>query len=159
MRYCPRPLHVRALYIPAVILGHLDRLRHLRISNLLILLVQRSYSELIERKKEKDTRSGVLFYWPGERVSIDSGSPAELHTGIGSGYSANSGMRIMQNRNCNQHTGAIGAVWQAALAALVIAAALSPLRAAAQVNTTTVQGTVYRADGSPASGTVLLSWP
>jgi hypothetical protein len=65
----------------------------------------------------------------------------------------------MQNRNCNQHAGAIGAVWQAALAALVIAAALSPLRAAAQVNTTTVQGTVYRADGSPASGTVLLSWP
>lgn len=30
--------------------------------------------------------------------------------------------------------------------------------AAAQVQTTTVQGTIYRADGTPASGTVLVSW-
>ena len=28
-----------------------------------------------------------------------------------------------------------------------------------QVSTTTVQGTVYRADGSPATGTLLVSWP
>ncbi|HEX5283551.1 MAG TPA: hypothetical protein VFW30_05485 [Bryocella sp.] len=31
--------------------------------------------------------------------------------------------------------------------------------AAAQVTTTTIQDTVYRADGTPASGTVLVSWP
>lgn len=33
------------------------------------------------------------------------------------------------------------------------------LRADAQVSTTTVQGMVYRADGSAASGTMLVSWP
>jgi hypothetical protein len=38
-------------------------------------------------------------------------------------------------------------------------AALVPLRLAAQLKTTTVQGTVYRADGAPASGTLLISWP
>lgn len=32
-------------------------------------------------------------------------------------------------------------------------------RAAAQVATTTIQDTVYRADGTPASGTVVVSWP
>ncbi|HEX4170953.1 MAG TPA: hypothetical protein VHY82_00575 [Acetobacteraceae bacterium] len=31
--------------------------------------------------------------------------------------------------------------------------------AAAQVATTTIQDTVYRADGTPASGTVVVSWP
>ena len=31
--------------------------------------------------------------------------------------------------------------------------------AAAQVGTTTIQDTVYRADGTPASGTVVMSWP
>ena len=31
--------------------------------------------------------------------------------------------------------------------------------ARAQVTTTTVQGTVYRADGTPAEGTMLVSWP
>lgn len=31
--------------------------------------------------------------------------------------------------------------------------------ASGQVVTTTVQGTVYRADGTPASGTMLVSWP
>ena len=31
--------------------------------------------------------------------------------------------------------------------------------AAAQVVTTTIQDTVYRADGTPASGTVVVSWP
>jgi hypothetical protein len=30
--------------------------------------------------------------------------------------------------------------------------------AAAQVTTTTVQDTVYRADGTPAAGTVVISW-
>lgn len=33
------------------------------------------------------------------------------------------------------------------------------LRAEGQIGTTTVQGTIYRADGTVASGTVLLSWP
>lgn len=40
---------------------------------------------------------------------------------------------------------------------LIMAMLLS--RANAQVATTTVQGTVYRADGSIASGTLLVSWP
>ncbi len=31
--------------------------------------------------------------------------------------------------------------------------------AGAQVSTTTVQGTVYRADGKPASGSVIVTWP
>src|SRR5579885_3496817 len=29
----------------------------------------------------------------------------------------------------------------------------------AQISTTTVQGIVYRADGTPAAGTVIVSWP
>jgi hypothetical protein len=36
--------------------------------------------------------------------------------------------------------------------------AVLPLRVSAQISTTTVQGTVYRADGTPASGTLLVSW-
>ena len=31
--------------------------------------------------------------------------------------------------------------------------------AAAQVATTTIQDTVYRADGTPAGGTIVVSWP
>ncbi len=42
---------------------------------------------------------------------------------------------------------------------MVAFAAVLPLRLTAQIRTTTVQGTVYRADGTPASGTVLISWP
>ena len=42
---------------------------------------------------------------------------------------------------------------------MVAFAALLPLRLAAQLKTTTVQGTIYRADGTPASGTLLISWP
>ena len=42
---------------------------------------------------------------------------------------------------------------------LTIILAVLPRLAAAQVTTTTVQGTVYRADGSAATGTVLVSWP
>ncbi|HEY1808961.1 MAG TPA: hypothetical protein VGG42_10385 [Acidobacteriaceae bacterium] len=38
-------------------------------------------------------------------------------------------------------------------------AAVLPLHLAAQISTTTVQGTIYRADGTPASGTLLISWP
>jgi len=39
---------VHALYTPTVILRHLDRLRHLRISNLLIPLNSQRYPELRE---------------------------------------------------------------------------------------------------------------
>jgi hypothetical protein len=46
------------------------------------------------------------------------------------------------------------AVW---LVAFVLA--LMPSPCAAQVITTTVQGTVYEANGQPASGTMLISWP
>ncbi len=44
------------------------------------------------------------------------------------------------------------------LAAIILAAALFPSLATAQLSTTTVQGPIYRADGSPASGTLLISW-
>ena len=47
----------------------------------------------------------------------------------------------------------------AGIAGLTIILAVLPISAAAQVTTTTVQGTVYRADGSAATGTVLVSWP
>jgi hypothetical protein len=40
-----------------------------------------------------------------------------------------------------------------------IVLAFLPTAAHGQVATTTVQGTVYRADGSAATGTVLVSWP
>jgi hypothetical protein len=42
---------------------------------------------------------------------------------------------------------------------MAIAVAVLPPQVAAQMNTTTVQGTVYRADGTPASGTLLVNWP
>ncbi len=41
----------------------------------------------------------------------------------------------------------------------VLIALLTCVGAVAQVATTTVQDTVYRADGTPASGTVIVSWP
>jgi hypothetical protein len=34
-----------------------------------------------------------------------------------------------------------------------------PYQSRAQISTTTVQGTIYRADGSAAQGTVMVSWP
>jgi len=51
--------------------------------------------------------------------------------------------------------------WQmlASISVLAIVLAVLPVRVSAQVITTTVQGTVYRADGSAATGTVLVSWP
>jgi hypothetical protein len=45
-----------------------------------------------------------------------------------------------------------------ALGLVAIAVALLPPQATAQMTTTTVQGTVYRADGTAASGTLLVSW-
>lgn len=45
------------------------------------------------------------------------------------------------------------------IAGLAMVLAVLPVPACAQVATTTVQGTVYRADGSAASGMVLVSWP
>lgn len=44
-------------------------------------------------------------------------------------------------------------------AAVMVAAVMLLGWADAQVTTTNVQGTVYRADGSAASGTLLVSWP
>jgi len=51
--------------------------------------------------------------------------------------------------------------WQIStcIASIVIVLAFLPVPVNAQVTTTTVQGTVYRADGSAATGTVLVSWP
>ncbi len=45
------------------------------------------------------------------------------------------------------------------VAGIVIVLACFPVPVRAQVATTTVQGTVYRADGGAATGTVLVSWP
>lgn len=45
------------------------------------------------------------------------------------------------------------------IAGIAIVLACFPVPVRAQVATTTVQGTVYRADGSAATGTVLVSWP
>ncbi len=53
---------------------------------------------------------------------------------------------------------AFAPVWRAALGLMALAVAVLPPRVTAQMNTTTVQGTVYRADGTPASGTLLVSW-
>jgi hypothetical protein len=50
------------------------------------------------------------------------------------------------------------AAWAGFAWAVMIVAAL-PVPTHAQVATTTVQGTVYRADGSAATGTLLVSWP
>jgi len=44
-------------------------------------------------------------------------------------------------------------------AGIAVIFGLHPARAEAQVTTTTVQGTVYRADGSAATGTLIVSWP
>ena len=44
-------------------------------------------------------------------------------------------------------------------AACLISAALAALAAAQAVSTTTVQGTVYLANGQPGAGTVVVSWP
>ncbi len=45
------------------------------------------------------------------------------------------------------------------LGCVVVLLAFLPLCGLAQVTTTTVQGTVYQANGSPASGTLIISWP
>ncbi len=47
----------------------------------------------------------------------------------------------------------------AGVAGLIVMLAMLPVRMDAQVTTTTVQGTIYRADGTAASGTVIVSWP
>ena len=67
-------------------------------------------------------------------------------------------MRNMRNRDCKERLRAGAAAARMALALMSIAVALLPPRMAAQMSTTTVQGTVYRADGTPASGTLLVSW-
>ncbi|HKO13001.1 MAG TPA: hypothetical protein VJV22_13590, partial [Acidobacteriaceae bacterium] len=62
----------------------------------------------------------------------------------------------MQKRSCKD--------WECGLmrlakALMLVALALLPLGAMAQMTMTTVQGTVYRADGTPAGGTLLINWP
>ena len=48
-------------------------------------------------------------------------------------------------------------LWRLASLALCIALIVLPIRA--QVTTTTVQDTVYHADGTTATGTILVTWP
>ena len=56
-------------------------------------------------------------------------------------------------RNCG-----FARIWRVAIGLTAVAVAVLPPRATAQVNTTTVQGTIYRADGTAASGTLLVNW-
>jgi len=55
-----------------------------------------------------------------------------------------------------KHVPAIS-LWRFAGLALCIALIVLPSRA--QVTTTTVQDTVYHADGTTATGTILVTWP
>lgn len=59
----------------------------------------------------------------------------------------------MQNRSCEKRA------WALARLVTIVLAALLSANGRAQMSTTTVQGTVYRADGTPAGGTLLISWP
>jgi len=59
----------------------------------------------------------------------------------------------MQKNSCEKRA------WTLASLAMTLLAAMLSANGLAQMSTTTVQGTVYRADGMPASGTVLISWP
>lgn len=64
----------------------------------------------------------------------------------------------MRNRDCTNQTGR--RAWTlAAVVGMMAFAVVLPLRLTAQIRTTTVQGTIYRADGTPATGTLLISWP
>jgi len=72
-------------------------------------------------------------------------------------------MRLMRKKNCEKRISASSVLpclrrSLATAAAVAAALILTTSGAAAQVATTTVQGTIYRADGTPASGTVLVSW-
>jgi hypothetical protein len=62
----------------------------------------------------------------------------------------------MRNNYPMKRMRACAPVWRVAIG--LMAVAVLPPRATAQINTTTVQGTVYRADGTAASGTLLVSW-
>jgi len=72
-------------------------------------------------------------------------------------------MRIMRNidsiKGLGRRLAAWVAVWLAAPGLVALAIAVLPPRVIAQMNTTTVQGTIYRADGTAANGTLLVSWP
>lgn len=59
----------------------------------------------------------------------------------------------MQNISCEKRA------WTLARLAIILLAAMLSANGLAQMSTTTVQGTMYRADGTAASGTLLISWP
>lgn len=63
----------------------------------------------------------------------------------------------MRNRDSEKQRRS-GLRWLLSTATFAILAGLLPHVVAGQVTTTTVQGTVYRANGTVASGTVLISW-
>jgi hypothetical protein len=64
----------------------------------------------------------------------------------------------MRNRNYEERVRVVAPMWRVALGLMAIAAAMLPFQVIAQINTTTVQGIVFRADGTPATGTLLVSW-
>lgn len=68
-------------------------------------------------------------------------------------------MRNMRNRDCKERMRALTPMWRVAFGLMAIAVAWLLPQAPAQMTTTTVQGTVYRADGTAAAGTLLVSWP
>ena len=68
-------------------------------------------------------------------------------------------MRIMRNRNSRERIRRSAPLRRVIFGLLTVVLAVLPPHAGAQINTTTVQGTVYRADGTPASGTLLVNWP
>lgn len=68
-------------------------------------------------------------------------------------------MRHMRNRDCEERRRSLAPIWRLALTLAAGLALLAPTGARGQVATTTVQGTIYRADGTPATGTALVSWP
>jgi hypothetical protein len=60
---------------------------------------------------------------------------------------------------CNVRVDRNAGVWSRRIAAWLLMATLAAVAAAQAVSTTTVQGTVYLANGQPGAGTLVLSWP
>ncbi len=68
-------------------------------------------------------------------------------------FAAN-GVRV---KNSVGVAGSLGSFWRVAILGLLVAAC--SMAGAQTLSTTTVQDTVYRADGTVASGTLIVSWP
>lgn len=87
----------------------------------------------------------------GERIRTASGRRPARQV-------ANDGNMQTKEESMNFTYGAKRLAWAISMG-FALLFALHPASAGAQVTTTTVQGTVYRADGSAATGTLIVSWP